>query len=160
MSRTKKYNLNKKMADETLKNVFAACDQSPSNKSFDYIIVKNIANTSMVKMAKWIAAVLLILVMICPLAFRVGSTKQVTARNGVTVVSHELDKEGNRFILRLNGEGIEYSAIYAKTENGNIVVPTDVDEKQGTVVIPFKQGTLNIFVPNEDGTVLQAVLSK
>lgn len=160
MSKIKKYNINKKLADETLKNVFAACDQTPSNKSFDYIIAKNIANTSMVRIAKWISLLLLILVALCPLTFRTGENHKSISKNEVSVVSHELDGKGNRFILHLKGKGIEYTAIYAKTENGDIVVPSEIDEKTGTVVIPFKKGTLNIYVPNEDGTVMQAVLSK
>lgn len=160
MRKIKKYNINKKTADEMLKNVFAACDQTPSDKSFDYIIAKNIANTSMVRMAKWIAAVLLVLVLLAPLVFRYCSPKTNVGRNTVTVASHELDADSNRFILHLKGEGIEYSSIYAKTETGNIVVPTSFDEDDGIVTIPYKSGTLNIFIPNEDGTVMQAVLSK
>lgn len=160
MKKVKKYNINKKTADEMLKNVFAACDQAPSEKSFDYIIAKNIANTSVVRMAKWIAAVLLVLVLLSPLVFRYCSPRTTSGKNTVTVTSHELDVNSNRFIIHLAGEGIEYSSIYAKTENGNIVVPTSFDEDDGVVMIPFKTGTLNIFIPNEDGSVLQAVLSK
>lgn len=161
VSRNKKYNIDKKTADETLKNVFAACDKTPNSQPFDYILVRNIANTTMVKAGKRVAIVLLMLVIICPLAFRgSGDNSANNHKNPVQVVSHHLDKDAQRFVMEVTGKGIDYKGIYAKNESGEIIAPSMVDEKSGVVAIPFTEGTINIFIPNEDGTVTQAVLSK
>ena len=161
VSKKKTYNIGRKQANETLMNVFAACDQAPNSKSFDYLVVKNIANTTMVKVGKRMSIVLLLLVIICPLAFRTSDGYSLMKRkNPVVVVSHHLDKENDCFVMELRGVGIDYDGIYAKNETGQIVVPSSVNEETGEVCIPFTEGNLNIFVPNEDGSVIQAVLSK
>ena len=155
----KKYNLNKKLADKTLKNVLEACEYAPNSQSFDYILAKNIANTTLVKMGERIAVILLILVLLSPLVFT-SVKKNSALQNEVTVVSHELDKSQGVFVMQLRGAGIEYSGIYAKNESGDIIIPDRVEEETGTVWIPFSGGLINIYVPSDDGTVMQAVLSK
>lgn len=161
VSKNKIYNMGKKQANETLMNVFAACNQAPNTRSFDYLVVKNIANTTIVKVGKRMAIVLLMLVILSPLAFRNSNGyQQINRKNPVVVVSHHLDKGNACFVMELRGMGIDYSGIYAKTETGQIVVPSDTDEETGLVTIPFTEGNLNIFIPNEDGSVIQAVLSK
>lgn len=158
--KNKTYSIDKKSANETLKNVFAACDQTPNTLSFDYILFKNIANTKMVKVAKWCSLLLLLLIIISPLAFRNSEGNHTAKRSSVSVESHYIDDEKQCFVMKLSGEGVDYFGIYAKDEKGEIYVPLQVDEDNRTVFIPFTDGTINIYIPNEDGSVVQAVLSR
>ena len=61
--------------------------------------------------------------------------------------------------MRLAGTDIDYEGIYAKKENGTVIYPIETDNG-GTVKFRFESGTLNIFIPDTEGGVVQAVLSK
>lgn len=160
MFRNRIYNMNSTEANRTLQNVFEACNQTPNTTSFDVIRVRNIANTTVVKMGKYIAIVFLMLVLISPLPFVKASENAKTDRkpSRVDVVSHTL-KDGE-FTLILNGYGIAFDDIYCKKEDGEVIFPDSSDEETGKVVIPFDGKTLNIYIPCTDGKTVQAVLSK
>lgn len=159
-----KYNIGKKAADETLKNIFAACDQKPNDKSLEVIRVWTIANTTVVKVCFYISILALVLILLSPLAFRnqenthfgINSQKKYE----VEVVSHHMDNENNCFVMVIKGQGVDYNGIYGKMDNGKVVFPSSIDKITGEVRIPFTEGNLNIFIPKEDGTTTQAVLSR
>ena len=159
--RNKIYSINRKAANEALQNVFAACDQTPNTQSLDALLFKNIANTTFVKTGKWISVVLLVLVLLSPVAFYVarddGSTQ--SHRTNITVTDHYLDEENDYFVMRLAGTDIDYKGIYAKKENGAVIYPVETDPS-GLVKFRFESGTLNIYIPDTEGGIVQAVLSK
>ncbi|MCR5301089.1 MAG: hypothetical protein K6E49_01465 [Lachnospiraceae bacterium] len=158
--RNKVYSINKKAANETLQNVFAACEQTPNTRSLDALLFKNYANTTLVKTGKWISVALLILILFCPFVFYVAGEEKKTEphESDVKVVQHYLDEENDMFVLHLSGS-VYYEGIYAKGSDGTVIYPaeTDVD---GTVKFHFTEGTLNIFIPDTEGGIVQAVLSK
>lgn len=162
-NRNIKYNINSKVANETLQNVFAACEVEPNETPLEVIRVWNIANAAVVKAGFWIANILLIIILLMPFAFRTSdkaNVKEQTSRADVQVAGHYIDKEENCFVMILSGSGIVYDEIYAKKDDGSIVKPSHINREENMVYIPFKEGNLNIYIPKEDGSVLQAVLSK
>lgn len=159
--KNKIYSINKKAANETLQNVFAACEQTPNTQSLDALLFKNIANTTLVKFGKWMSVALLVLILLCPLVFYMaGRQTQVRPHKAdIAVTSHYMDEENGLFVMELAGSNIDYDGIYAKTMDGSVIRPMETDVN-GTVKFHFTSGTLNIFIPDTEGGVVQAVLSK
>ena len=101
MPRRKIYNMDRKAANKMLQNIFEACEQQPNATSFDTILFRSIANTTLVRTCKWIAIVMLFLTIASPLAFKneTGfSVGDMSIKSQVTVVSHNLYDD--RFELR------------------------------------------------------------
>ncbi len=159
--RNKIYSINRKAANEALQNVFAACEQTPNTQSLDALLFKNIANTTLVKTGKWLSIALLLLVLLSPLAFYYSQDDKKTSdhRTDITVTEHYLDSENGYFVMVLSGTDIYYEGIYAKKEDGSVIRPVETDA-DGTVKFRFESGTLNIFIPDTEGGIVQAVLSK
>ena len=159
--RNKIYSINKKAANEALQNVFAACEQTPNTQSLDALLFKNIANTTLVKLGKWLSIALMLLILMCPLVFYMAGKDQQekSHETDITVTSHYLDQENECFVMTLEGSDIDYDGIYAKKDDGSVIYPVETD-RNGTVKFHFESGTINIFIPDTEGGVVQAVLSK
>ena len=157
----KMYSMDKETAKNTLQNVFDACDAKPNTTSFDTIVLRSIANTTLVMTCKWIACIVLVFVLISPLAFyekegfSVGNLRMSTQ---ISVNEHHLYED--RFEMILSGDNIDYTGIYCKKQDGTVVVPYYYEIESGKVVIPFDGDSLNIFITCLDGSVVQALLSK
>ena len=159
--RNRIYSINRKAANEALQNVFAACDQTPNTQSLDVLLFKNIANTTLVKTGKWLSVALLVLILFSPTVFYMAgkNSQKEPHKTDITVTNHYLDKENDCFVMELKGTGIDYDGIYAKKDDGSLVYPMSVDPA-GVVKFHFESGTLNIFIPDTEGGIVQAVLSK
>ena len=159
--RNKIYSIDKKAANEALQNVFAACEQTPNTQSLDALLFKNIANTTLVKAGKWMSIALLVLILLCPMVFYMAGKNQTVREHqtDIKVTSHYLDEESGYFVMTVEGTDIDYDGIYARKENGSKIYPAETDN-DGTVKFRFESGTLNIFIPDTEGGVVQAVLSK
>ena len=155
--RNKIYSINKKAANEALQNVFAACEQTPNTKSLDALLIKNIANTTLVKIGKWMSVALLILILFCPLVFYMAGkdAQDLTKKTDIKVTRHYLDEDNECFVMELSGSDIYYEGIYAKKDDGSIIYP--VEASDGTVKFHFENGTINIFIPDTEGGIVQAV---
>ena len=161
MNRPKTYSMNRKKANETLQNVFEACETTPNSVSFTTLVIRTRANTTLVSTCKWISVVALILVILSPLAFHSHGKLEVTDAKAITqvsVVSHRLYSD--HFEMKLSGSEIDYGGIYCKKLDGTIVIPTVSDAEEGIVEIPFDGDSINIYIPYGDGGILQALLSK
>ena len=158
--RNKIYSINKKAANEALQNVFAACEQKPNTQSLDALLFKNIANTTLVKAGKWMSIALLVLILLSPTVFYMAGkeAKPSVHKTDITVVSHSLDKENDCFVMTLSGSSIDYDGIYARKEDGSVIYP--IEASDGVVKFHFESGTLNIYIPDTEGGIVQAVLSK
>ena len=159
--RNKIYSIDRKAANEALQNVFAACEQTPNTQSLDVLLFKNIANTTLVKLGKWLSVALLVLIMLCPLVFYIAGKQHedVRGKTDIKVTEHYIDEADQCFVMTLSGDDIYYEGIYAKKEDGSVIYPLSV-EPDGTVRFHFESGTLNIYIPDTEGGIVQAVLSK
>ena len=155
------YKMDKKAASETLKNVFEANNAVPNKTSLDMLVLRTRTNTTLVRSCKWIAIVMLILVILSPLAFhneQSFSVSNMKASTQVSVVDHTLYSD--HFEMVLSGDMIDYDGIYCKKPDGTVVMPISADALSHIVEIPFDGELLNIYIPCTDGKIIQAVLSK
>jgi len=162
-SKNKKYNINTKAANETLQNVFAACEIEPNETPLEVIRAINIASAAVVKIGFYISIALLVVVLMMPFAFKDSAKNKRNDTTGTSVVKvtgHYLDTDNGCFVMTLSGDGILYDKIYAKRDDGSIVIPSKIDEDNNMIFIPFTEGNINIYIPKEDGSVMQAVLSR
>ena len=156
----KRYNMKKSVANETLQNVFAACNKTPNSTNFDLLIFKGIAQTTLVSTCKWIATGLIFVTLVAPVSLINTDFKVDTggiASDKILVKNHELYSDC--FILYLQGENIKYDSIYAKDNEGNVLFPQSTDTTNQVVVFPYSDKSLTIYIPDSDGHTLTARLS-
>ena len=161
MFHNKIYKVDRKAADKMLQNVFASTETKPNSTSFNMILLRTMANTTMIKACRIIATIMLVLVLISPIAFADGrnvNNKISIPTDRVTVLQHHLYED--RFEMILAGDSIDYTGIYCKKLDGSVVIPTKSSEDEHLVVIPFDGDSLNIYITCSDGKVIQALLSR
>ncbi len=144
--RSKRYNMSKKAANDTLKNVLAACNIESDNINFDLLLIKSMAQTNYVDACKWIAIGVLFLVLISPLAL-INNDIKIESKNllnndRIIIVDHTLDEAG--FTIELAGDDIDYGAIYAENADGRV---------------PYNNEALTIHITDMHGHSLNAELS-
>ncbi|MCR5735886.1 MAG: hypothetical protein K6G22_14895 [Lachnospiraceae bacterium] len=160
MFKKKKYNLDINTADQTLQNVFKSLDKKPNTIPFDKLVLRNAVNRTYTKVSLSVSLTLLLLILVAPLffinrEFRVESTG---LKQSIIVTDHRFN--GDNFIMTLSGTMIDYDDIYARLPDGTFVFPLSADEETGEVVFPYSGSSLNIFVPDVNGKLLHAILSK
>ncbi len=158
---SKHYNMSKKAANDTLKNVLAACNIESDNINFDLLLVKSMAQTNYVDACKWIAIGFLFLVLISPLAL-INNDIKIESKNllnndRIIIEDHELNEDG--FTLKLAGEDIDYDAIYAENAEGMVFLPINIDETDSLVTFPYNNEVLTIHITDKHGHSLNAELS-
>ena len=157
----KRYNMSKKAANDTLKNVLAACNMESENINFDLLIVKGFAQTNYVDACKWIAIGFLFLVLISPLALINNEikieSKNILNQDRIIIEDHMLYED--HFTLKLVGEDIDYDAIYAENTDGSTVLPVNIDESAGFVTFPYNNEALTIHLSDKHGHSLNVSLS-
>lgn len=163
----RKYNMDKQTANAILQNVFAAGEQLPNTTPFDKLVLRGMAQTTLVTSCMWTAIVMLVLVLVCPFAFRANDLNVSNAASvkSVQIVAHQLYSD--EFVMVLEGSTIDYQSIYSRKADGNIVFPTHIRFVNGLngatnieVTFPYDGDALNIYIPDSNGEVLQAVLSQ
>ena len=157
----KRYNMSRKAANDTLKNVLAACNIESDRINFDLLLIKGLAQTNFVDSCKWIAIGFLFLVLISPAALmnnelKVDSGGTITEH--IIIEDHKLYKD--EFVLKLVGKDIDYDLVCAKNAEGKTIYPTDIDEKAGLVTFPYNNESLTIFIQDKEGHTLNASLSQ
>ncbi len=153
--------MNKKKANDTLQNVFDACNMSYNTVPFDKLMLRSMAETKLVTVFKYISIAFLIIAILSPLTFKRDqsfSISQTAPGQPIVVVDHQLYEE--HFLMILYGNNIDWGQIHAIDENGAIIYPSSVVPENGTVIIPYKCDAFNIYIPNTDGYVLQGVVTK
>lgn len=158
----KHYNMPRQAANDTLKNVLAACNIESSNINFDLLVIKGIAQTNIVDACKWIAIGFLFLVLIAPVAL-INNDIRIQSNNllnndRIIIEDHALYSD--HFMLKLVGEDIDYNAIYAKTDSGDVVFPSEFDPANGEVTFPYNNEALTIHIADKHGHTLNASLSE
>ena len=161
MSRMK-YNMDVDTANNILQNVFAAKEQSPNTIPFDKIILKSKARTTMVTSCMWVGIIMLCLVILSPLAFRSQDLKvtDYTKAKNLQIIEHQLFTE--EFVMIVSGSKLDYQKVYAKKNDGTVVYPSKIRFINGNaeITIPYDGDALNLFIPDTDGNIMQAILSE
>lgn len=157
-----KYNMDTKTANNILQNVFAAEQQAPNTIPFDSILLKSKARTTLVTSCMWVGIVMLCLVILSPLAFQ-GQELKVTdysQAKGLQIVDHQLFTE--EFVMIISGKMLDYQKIYAMKNDGTVVFPSKIRfiNENTEVTIPYDGDELNLYIPDYDGNVIQAILAE
>ncbi len=156
----KKYSMSKQEANNMLNNVLAACNIDSENINFDLLILKSIAQTTLIDTCKWIAIGFLFLILISPVVLINNDIKiesRGIAYERIIIRNHQLYSD--HFVLELAGDDISYDEIYARNAGGDVIFPTSIDETSGRVEFPYSSEALTIFIPDIHGHTLNASLS-
>lgn len=155
-----KYSMSRQEANDTLNNVLAACNIDSENINFDLLILKSIAQTTLIDACKWIAIGFLFLILIAPVVLINNDIKiesRGIANERIIIRNHQLYSD--HFVLELAGDDISYDEIYARNADGDVIFPTRIDEASGHVEFPYSNEALTIFIPDGRGHTLNAALS-
>ena len=161
MSRMK-YNMDINTANDILQNVFAAKQQAPNTTPFDKIVLKSKARTSLVTSCMWVGIIMLCLTILSPLAFRSTELKvtDFTEAQNLQIIEHQLFTE--EFVMIVSGSKLDYQSVYASKNDGTVIFPSRIRFINGNaeITIPYDGEALNLFIPDTDGNVMQAILSE
>lgn len=161
MSRMK-YNMDINTANDILQNVFAAKQQAPNTTPFDKIVLKSKARTSLVTSCMWVGIIMLCLTILSPLAFRSTDFKvtDFTEAQNLQIIEHQLFTE--EFVMIVSGSKLDYQSVYASKNDGSVIFPSRIRFINGNaeITIPYDGEALNLFIPDTDGNVMQAILSE
>ncbi|MBQ1526115.1 MAG: hypothetical protein IJR19_03920 [Lachnospiraceae bacterium] len=155
----KKYSMDLKSANDILQNVLKENNKEPNTVPFDRLVFSNTVNVAFAKTGRIASLCLLVLIALSPLAFKDNgfSVRNSGLIEKIIVSDHQLYSD--HFVMYLKGSNIDYDNIYARKPDGTFVFPTSVDEETGEVTFPYEGLSLNIYIPDLNGKVLQAILS-
>jgi len=80
-------------------------------------------------------------------------------KDSPTLISHK--KVGNEIQLYVKDadSGIAYKEVYASNSSGDIIKPKSYDSSKGLIVFSYPKKSVNVFIPDKNGNVLQLVLT-
>ena len=158
----KKYQMNLKMANETLQKVFAACEQPPNTIPFDKLVLRRKLNTRTYDFLLVLTGLLLLLTFLAPLAVSpvsqlLNSKTRVEHESGVYLISDSVSD--HILCLTLSGEGIKYQEAFQETSSGITESPLSYDSQSGTLYFTYYETETNIYIPVENAPTLHLLLS-
>ena len=149
--------LNEQKADELLQNVFKATGREPNATPLSEISAQRESRLKGLNNARILAMCLLVLVLISPVAFRESFMSSISG----PVVTEDLLVNGRlTLFLRDTGSGIDYDNIYARTVDGETVLPEKTSAQSQSVTFPVGESDLAIFIPSKTGKVAHIFFSK
>lgn len=160
LRKKKTYTMDIKLADETLQNVFAACEQPPNTIPFDKLILRQKLNTKSYSIRMWISLAILILTFFAPLLLK-SSTFKITYPEHVScdinLIEHHV--QDNLLFLTVSGDTVDYERIYMETANADVYSPISYDAESGVIILPYPKGECNIYIPDHSGNTLHLLIS-
>lgn len=155
-----KYEMNMETANAALQNVFAACDKAPNTIPFDKLVLREKLNTRCYNRLLFIAALLLLLTFLSPLAI-VPVSEYLDSRFPTTEAKLITDYVENGYLyLQLEGDNILYKDAYLEKPDGTVIPVQSYDRKKGILCLPYiDDAETNIYIPLKNGKVLHLLLS-
>lgn len=158
--KNKKYELDMNTANDTLQNIFAACDKAPNTIPFDKLVLRQKANTKSYNILLVITAVLLLLTFLLPLVI-VPVANSIASH--ITTEPTELVNDyvkDNVLYLEFTGGHILYESAYMELSDGTCLPPLSYDTKQYILCFPYDNTEeANIYIPIEDDVPLHFLIS-
>lgn len=147
------YNIDVNSANEMLQNVFEAVGQTPNTIPFDKLLLRQKAKTGSLIAARSACTAALILTLFMPLAFVYGA---FDTKNPIIINNY---KENELLWIELEDDitGIDYSHIYATTEDGAELLPFSIDRNKGLISFETNEKSLNIFISDYAGNTTHAI---
>lgn len=155
----KKYQLNSKQANDTLQNIFVACDRTPNTTSFDKILLRQKANTRTYDILLFVTMLLFIITFFLPLVLTPSDylLRSDSASEQIVLVSDTL--HDNVLSLTLSGDGILFDEAYQETDTGIREQALSYDQETGTICFAYHHTETNIYIPSEKAPTLHLLLS-
>ena len=147
------------MANATLQNILAACDQAPNTIPFDKLVLRQKLNTGVYNRLLMITAVILILTFLSPLT--VVPVAEMLAKNdsSTPVLLDNYVKE-DMLYLELSGEHIIFTEAYLETADGKQYFALSYDASHNIICFPyFGESESNIYIPVENQSTLHFLVT-
>jgi len=152
----KTYQMNIDKANDTLQNVFAACNKAPNTIPFDKLVLQQAAHTRPYDYLLWIITIMLALTLLAPLSF----IKLENPTNAAPIVLTKQCVENNKLYLTLDSGNhvIHYEEAYLVSPGGTIYEIVSYDTKTNTLCFPNIAPNCNIYIPYDDDQTLHLQL--
>lgn len=75
------------------------------------------------------------------------------------LIAYDFREDGVRITVSDTGKGIRYEGVYGLLPDKTKVLPISCDRETSTVVFPYPEDTMNIYIPDRAGNTLQIVLN-
>lgn len=158
--KSKKYEMDMDIANETLQNIFAACDQAPNTIPFDKIVLRQKADTKPYDRLILFTALLFLLTFLSPLAIVPVATwlEPHFAPKPAELVENYL--ENDVLYLKFAGDHILYEQAYMEAADGNHIPVLSYNTDKGLICFPYDGSEeLNIYIPIEGDSPLHFLLT-
>jgi len=156
----KKYKMDLTLANETLQNVFTACEKTPNTIPFDKILLRQKPNTRVFTCGKWIAIFMLVLTFLMPLAFSPSPAKisKVSSAGTHLSISNHFVKDKTLY-LQFDGNNINLSNTYMLTISDEKIYPLSYDEEKNMISFPYLNEEVNIYIVTDDSSSMQILVT-
>ena len=148
------------MANETLQNVFAACDKEPNMVPFDILLFKKEASTKFYNICMAIALFAFLIIFMMPLAFPHDSMHithvDYSTDTDISVIDHTVSADTLRLVL---DDSIDYSNTFMEDANGKVFKPQSYDPASHTIIFSYHQDEVNIFIFDDSGKQLHLLIT-
>ncbi len=156
----RKYTMDGAAADETLKNVFQACNLKVTERSLQDMR-KNQSKEHISMIVLMIVALAACIVIFLVPFFLYSSPANVTqvGKNSTTLTVESHHEDNGIFYLTLSGGEIDYSGIRLVKNDGTENNILSFDAATSTIAFAYTEDDLNIYIPQDTGATLHLLLS-
>ena len=147
------YQLDIKSADQTLQNIFAACNVSPNTVPFDKLILRQKVRLRPYNICLIITFILLLLTLTAPLPFFYLYYPGKEA-HAITLNQHYV--EDNILYIKVapcHGS-IDRTNSYLITASGEKIDALSYDQENHILAFPYLDEECNIYIPGENNSTL------
>lgn len=146
-------------ANDTLQNVFAACEKEPNIVPFDKIILRRKADTLSACISKH-ATIIMILILICVPLFTLQTNANIETKlstSSIHIVDHYVTNNAIHLILEDNN--YYYSSCYSLDANGtrNLAIIDPVHPNH--LVFTYTGVMLHLYLGDEVGKYLHLIIT-
>lgn len=159
-NKKKKYQMDIGLANETLQNVFSACDKEPNTIPFDKLLLRQKPATKAFTIGKWLTLFMLIVTFFTPLAFKPSPadiSKVSGASKSLTILNHHITN--GQLFLQFSGCAIDAEESYMQIATGETFAPISINILSNTITFPYLDEETNIYIIGIDQSNMQILVS-
>ncbi len=158
MFRKKKtYHMDIKSADNTLQNIFAACNETPNTVPFDKLLLRQKAHTRDYDILLKIITVVIILTLLSPLPFL--AFRQTVNYSPIILERHYVANDKLHLVLDTGNHKIKYEESYLVSATGTVYEVVSYDDNAHSLCFPYVPYECNIYIPYGDDLLLHLLIS-
>lgn len=159
-SKTNKYTLDAKAADDMLQNILKSCDIKPNDIPLNVLEVRHAHKFVYLHILRLVCAILFILTLISPFAFVRPAEKMVVehrALHNLNIIEHK--HEGDYFYITLNSDfQVDVESSFIQTDSGFESGVCEFNIQTNQIVFPYPSENSTLYIYTIDGELLQLYL--